>query len=578
MNSRNTTALIALFSCVVPLSAQTTRAKKHVPIHKPSLQEQISELQREMRQQHDDMQAQINSLKQQLTEKQAEAETASAAVLSTQQQAATTQAQALAQAQQNAAAVANLQESVASTNTLLEKVSTEQLSLKRAVESPLAIHYKGLTLTPGGFIAGESVWRQRAMHADIYTDYNLAPYPTSGDAHISEWVPSARQSRFSLLAEGKAGPLQLKAYLETDFLSAGTTSNQLQTNSYTLRMRQAWLQATTGRTTFNAGQMWTLATENKKAALAGQEALPLTIDNNFNVGTTWLRQMGYRVQHEFTPAVTLAVSLENAQYQFSANNAPKNFFFGAPGAFQGLNNQTFNYTDQLAPDILVKASFDPGWGHYEIAGIGRFFRDRYYPSAVSGEGARNDTKFGGGFVANARMPLTHTFDLGLHLTAGDGTGRYGASLLPDITVHPDGTLEPLRNAQGLVSLEAHPTKKLDLYGYAGTEYVQRTYYLDANGTEVGYGVPSQNNSGCNSEAPPSSNTGFAPGSGTCVGNTRNLTEGQTGFWYRPYTGTAGKLQFGAAYAYFYRVGWTGVGGAPKSVNNMVYTSVRYFLP
>jgi hypothetical protein len=43
-------------------------------------------------------------------------------------------------------------------------------------------------------------------------------------------------------------------------LSAGTTSNNLQTNSYTLRIRQAWAQAEIEKNIFTGGQMWTLLT------------------------------------------------------------------------------------------------------------------------------------------------------------------------------------------------------------------------------------------------------------------------------------------------------------------------------
>ncbi len=60
---------------------------------------------------------------------------------------------------------------------------------------------------------------------------------------------------------------------------------------------------------------------------------------------------------------------------------------------------------------------------------------------------------------------------------GTGVGRYGTSTLPDVTVHPDGTLAPIKSQQGLISLEVHPMKKLDVFGYAGGEYAQRTTYL-----------------------------------------------------------------------------------------------------
>ena len=167
----------------------------------------------------------------------------------------------------------------------------------------------------------------------------------------------------------------------------------------------------------------------------------------------------------------------------------------------------------------------------------------------------------------------------MHVVAGDGTGRYGASILPDVTVRPDGTLAPIRNFQGIFSLEEHATKKLDFYGYAGTEYVQRTIHTSTLGVQVGYAPTSANNTGCNVEVPPTAGTGYAPGvSATCAGATRDLIEGTAGFNYRIYTGPAGRLQFGAAYAYLTREAWHGVGATPKGTNNMVFTSFRYYLP
>jgi hypothetical protein len=399
----------------------------------------------------------------------------------------------------------------------------------------------------------------------------------AGEAHTSEWVPSARQTRLSALATGKVPFGTLSGFFEGDFLAAGTTSNNLQSNSYALRIRQAWGQASFGRFKFTGGQMWTLLTENKKATDAGQESAPLIFDGNLHVGYTYLRQPGFRLQAAITPKATLAVALENSQYQFSASNASSNFFFGNAGAAPGLENPSANYTNQLAPDVIVKAAFDPGYGHYEIGGVVRLFRDRYYPAGTSAANAQNDTRVGGGFVASARFPISK-LDVGLHLVAGDGTGRYGASLLPDITVRPNGTLAPLRNAQGLLSLEYHLGKKWDLFGYAGTEYVQRTYYVSSTGTLVGYAPPSGNNTGCNTEAVPTGSTGYLPGSGTCLGATRVLVQGSAGWVYRIYTGPAGRLQYGAAYSYLSRGAWAGIGGAPTATNNFVYTSFRYYLP
>ncbi len=487
--------------------------------------------------------------------------------------------------QQNATAVDSLQASVTDlrekdvvVSNNVQQVRDDQKALQKSIDEPAALRYKGITITPGGFLAGESIWRQRAMNDDIYTAFNTTPYMNSGEAHTSEWVPSARATRLSTLFSGKAPFGTVSGFFEGDFLSAGITSNNLQSNSYTLRVRQAWGQATFGHMKFTAGQMWTLLTEDKKATDPGSEWAPLIFDQNLHVGDTYLRQAGFRLQDSFTPKLTVAVALENSQYQFSASNASANFFFGSPGALGGLNNSSANYTNQVAPDVLVKASYEPGFGHYEIGGVVRFFRDRYYPSTITAAGAQNDTQVGGGFVANARFPVVPRVEIGLHVVAGDGTGRYGVSLLPDITVRPNGTLSPLRNAEGLFSLEYHPTKKLDIFGYAGSEYVQRTFYISSNGTLVGYAPPNANNTGCNIEALPTAGTGYAPGASPCLGATRDISQFSGGWVYRIYNGPAGKLQYGAAYSYLTRDGWTGLGGAPKATNNFVYTSFRYYIP
>jgi hypothetical protein len=66
-------------------------------------------------------------------------------------------------------------------------------------------------------------------------------------------------------------------------------------------------------------------------------------------------------------------------------------------------------------------------------------------------------------------------------------------------------------------------------------------------------------------------------------------EGTLGFWHNMYTGSKGRLRWGIQYSYLTKVGWsgnafnttTGVAGVsqrPKAVDNMVWTSFRYYLP
>ena len=97
---------------------------------------------------------------------------------------------------------------------------------------PTSIQFKGITLTPGGFFAAETVFRTKALAADVNTPFNSAPFNGASNAHMSEFQASGRQSRISMLMEGKLDNVKIGGYYETDFLSAATTSNNNQSNSY----------------------------------------------------------------------------------------------------------------------------------------------------------------------------------------------------------------------------------------------------------------------------------------------------------------------------------------------------------
>jgi hypothetical protein len=582
-------------------TARKTTARKKAPAES-ALERQL----RELREQMASQQNQINELKQQLADRDArlsnaasEAQSASTAAAAAQQQT-----QSLSTSlQANTDAVSTLNASVtdlkATSAGLAQTVSDAKRDINTAIESPTAMRYKGIQITPVGFFAFETVYRQRSLNSDVNTAFNSTPFGGAGQSNTSELNFSARQSRIGGLFEGNTGPFKLSGYVEADFLSAGATSNENQSNSYTLRQRQVWGQAATNNGfILTGGQMWSLVTETKKSTDNRTENLPMTVDSNYHVGFSWARQPAIRFQKKSGP-FTLAGALEEAEYIYSATNANPNFFIGNAGAGGGLYNTLANYSNNVAPDIVIKGTDDAKVGHYEFGGLIRFYRSRYYPNLIvtstgtSGTtaGAANDTRAAGGIFANARVPVSHYLDVGAHFLGGWGVGRYGTSTLPDITARPDGTLAPLKAGQGLLSLEGHPTPKLDIFGYAGAEYAQRTVYLNTNGTNAGkltgYAPPTASNAGCGIELPPTSTgNGFAGGApynpGTpanCLGATRVVIQGTAGFTYRVYNSPRyGRLQYQVQYSYLTRNAWVGVGGAPHGVNNMVFTSMRYYIP
>jgi hypothetical protein len=450
--------------------------------------------------------------------------------------------------------------------------------------------FKGVTFTPGGFFAAESVWRQRAMNADVNSPFNSAPLPGNSQYNISEFNAGGRQSRIAMLVQGKLSNVKIGGYYEADFLSAGVTSNDNQSNSYTLRQRQFWAQAAfDSGFTITGGQMWSLVTQTAKGLDPRTEVLPETIDAQYSVGFSWARQYGVRFEKDFGNKVWVAASVEQPQITFKQGGTTTNpFLYGALGTGGGLYNSTTAYSFNETPDFVFKAAFEPGFGHYEVFGLVSTFRDRLFPTGAT---PYNTTTAGGGGGANAWLPFDNAhINVGLHVLVGNGVGRYGsAQATPDVTTALDGSFATVRSYQGLATLAFH-YPKWDVYFHAGEEYGERTQF--DNGTTYGnegFGAVGFNNGGCWTETNPTAST--TPGAlSNCANNIKDIVEGTAGLWYSFYNGPKGTVKLGLQYSYEAYNTWTGLGPtgvcsntaypgcAPKTNENMFFTSFRYYIP
>lgn len=431
-------------------------------------------------------------------------------------------------------------------------------------------HAGPVDLSFGGFSALESVYRTKNETADIGSNYNTGiPYAYSSNAHLDEFRESARQSRFAMLAQGpKSGGWSAESYLESDFLSGGVTSNSTESNSYTLRMRHFYgvLRNTNSNWYLLAGQDWSLATLSTTGTLDPRtEQIPLTIDAQYAVGFNWTRNAQLRFVKLIGDSAAFAISAESPQAGFTGP-APATTVITNPGVGGGLLPATNNYSLDFAPDMIAKLAFDPGWGHYEIFGMERGFRDRYEPTAGSVAGSNNTTWGGSGGVGMI-LPLTSQLSFQASGLYGNGIGRYGSGGLPDVTLNPNGTVAAIRETDVLLGFTYKPTKRLTMYMYGGSESAARTSFTGANNALFGYGNPGYNNSGCYLL------TGSAS---TCVANTHQLKQLIVGEWWKAYQGPMGNFQVGLQYTYTDRVAFEGVGGAPSTNMNMVFTSFRYY--
>jgi hypothetical protein len=449
----------------------------------------------------------------------------------------------------------------------------------------------GVTITLGGFIAAETVIRTRNIVADIGSSYNAIPYPQSATYHEPEFRGSARQSRLSLLIEGEPSTVaRVAGYFETDFLSSGVSSNSNESNSYSLRVRQVY--ATYDRQDWGfhvlAGQAWSLLTLDRVGITPRQENIPLSIDAQYVVGFDWARQWQLRFVKDFNKKVWAGLSFEEPETVYSVttqNVAGANNVGGVIGGVDNyanaggsLLNSTANYSDDIAPDVVAKLAFDPGFGHYEVYGLGRIMNARDTLTAPAINSGRNRTALAGGGGGGMLLPVVgKKLVFQASALVGQGIGRYGSGQLPDATINQNGTPIPIPEVEVLAGLVYHPTKAFDLYAYAGAEQEAKRSFDDKIGGKTyafGYGNGAFIDTGCELEG----------SAAACSGQTRGLVEGTLGGWWRFEHGTWGTLEAGTQWEYIRKEAFDGTSVAangrtsvvsPKTDINEVLFSFRY---
>ena len=494
------------------------------------------------------------------------------------------QANATAKAAQDELETAQAQNADAAAAVIQSIPTTVATEIDKVKPKTDGLYFKGVKITPGGFLETANVYRQRNLGNDISTAFNTVPFPVTRSGHVSEDRFTPRQSRVSALVEGKPTPaITLSMYGEFDFQGAAQTANSNETNSYNPRIRHLYgtVDWSDLGLHFLAGQTFSLVTLDSKGITPRNEVTPLTIDGQYTTGFTWTRQPGVRITKDlFDKTLWLAVSAENPQTTFTGTvpsgvlntiNNGQGFYAGDTGTLATTTSATTGTITAVSgvapatqslnhvPDFIAKAAAEQDvYGHHvhaEVFGIARDFYEQL------GDLKTNDITTGAVGAGLIAQVVPGWFDIQASGMTGKGIGRYGSGQLPDATFSTNGHIEPIGETIALVGGIFHATKSLDIYTYGGEEHENRAAY----GT-IGYGNPAAVDTGCEIEA------STLP----CSGNTKLLEELSAGFWQKAYQGDWGQLRIGLQYSYIERNAFSGVGGSPDAHENMLYTSFRYY--
>ena len=308
-----------------------------------------------------------------------------------------------------------------------------------------------------------------------------------------------------------------------------------------------------------AGQSWALATMFKEGLIARKENVPWTIDAQYIPGFDWLRNAEIRVVKDWHKEYWLGLEASSPQALFGGN-------LGGQGGLSVNNKnpiETFGCNSQLdpnttctldfMPDFTVKAAWDPhggGWGHYEIFGLARGFRDRVDTVVagaglpITGQTQQNNLDYGFSGGGGMILPVWgDKLQLQANVLYGQGIGRYDAAQLPDVTVNPDGTLTPLTGFSIMGGITSHNAiKDLDLYAYAGENHVfNHVTFVPGQGS-FGFGDGAIDNSNCTSGLITNSTS-------SCAAQINDVWQVTAGFWHSLYDGQLGKVVWGAQYSF-----------------------------
>jgi hypothetical protein len=407
----------------------------------------------------------------------------------------------------------------------------------------------------GGYLGVTGIYRSTAGGGGIGSNFATIPYSDTADGNLSEFRLSAQASRLSIRVNAAPAPdrATLAGYFEMDFNGSVPGTIAVTSNSVGFRLRNAFGEGDFhGRFFVAAGQAYTLMTPAKDHLSIWPSDYELTqaVDTNYVAGMLWGRVPQLRFTYRPSTSFNWAFSIENPEQQIGG-------VVTLPSCCVGdLSNQYNTGSNGLdvanaMPDIVSRAAFNRGkFLHVDAGGVLRVFRHALKPY--------DDTvkQAGGGIGVNARMaPATTTILLG-QFAYGPGLGRYIGGLVPDVSISADGQIHPIRASSWVAGVERRLTTQASAAIYDSGVHADKSYSVDTNGADIGFGYPG---------APNSANKSIHQVTGVFAWQAWRI-EGR------------GSMQWTTQLSWLRRTPWSPGAGPSSADEIMVFSQLRYNLP
>ena len=320
------------------------------------------------------------------------------------------------------------------------KGESDVIQLERKIEQPRTVTTSTVATSKDGFQVGDTTFKLGGFvdldaHVSNFTEGTLGSGSGGRDFHIPFTTPvgdngeestvtdlTAQATRFSVTALRDVAGKKATAYIETDFLLANVEGNERISNSFSPRLRRAYIDYDGWR----IGQEW--STFQNTSAIP-ESASFFTLAE----GQIFIRQPQVRYT--------------KGNFQFALENANATII-PASGTSQG-NPLGVVADSNLVPDAVARYNLKGAFGNISLSAIGRQLR-------FDTIGTPSESDLGWGLSAAGRVKLG-AGDIRFSVSGGEGLGRYiGLNLVAGGAVDPlTGDVEAIPSIGGHIAYR-HP--------------------------------------------------------------------------------------------------------------------------